>query len=251
MEIAGTKAVVTGAASGLGRAAACELVARGAEVIGLDVNGTAGAGPDGCDFPILTADVADGASVESAFAQIEERFGTLDICVNAAGVATAASMLSEKRPMSREVFERVIAINLVGAFDVMRRSAQLMATGDGEVPDGERGVIINVSSGAAFQGQRGQTAYSASKAGLIGLMLPAARELGGRGIRVLSIAPGLFMTPMAAGLPQETIDGLAASMVFPKRLGSPEDFAHLVRMLIENPYLNAETISIDAGVRMT
>lgn len=251
MEIAGTRAVVTGAASGLGRAAACALVARGAQVIGIDVNAPAEKGPEGCDFPLLTADVADGASVEAAFAQIENQFGTLNICVNAAGVATAASMLSEKRPMSRDVFERVIAINLTGAFDVMRRSALLMALNDGAGPDGERGVIINVSSGAAFQGQRGQTAYSASKAGLIGLMLPAARELGGRGIRVLSIAPGLFMTPMAAGLPQDTIDGLAASMVFPKRLGSLEDFAHLLRLLIENPYLNAETISIDAGVRMT
>lgn len=247
MQIEGRTAIVTGAASGLGLATACELVAHGAQVIGIDrhVPET----PWGCDFPIHSCDVADGESVAAVFDEIAERVGELDICVNAAGVATAASMLSATRPMSREVFESVIAVNLVGAFDVMRRSAAMMAAGP-EV-NGERGVIINVSSGAAFQGQRGQTAYSASKAGIIGMMLPAARELGSRGIRVLSIAPGLFMTPMAAGLPQETIDGLAASMVSPKRLGRPEEFAHLVRMLIENPYMNAETVSIDAGVRMT
>ncbi len=247
MLIEGRTAIVTGAASGLGLATARDLVANGARVIGIDrqVPEAVSAG----DFPIHACDVADGESVATVFDEIAERVGELHICVNAAGVATAASMLSTNRPMSREVFESVIAVNLVGAFDVMRRSAAMMAAGP-EV-DGERGVIINVSSGAAFQGQRGQAAYSASKAGIIGMMLPAARELGSRGIRVLSIAPGLFMTPMASGLPQETIDGLAASMVSPKRLGRPEEFAHLVRMLIENPYMNAETVAIDAGVRMT
>ncbi len=250
MEITATKAVITGAASGLGKACAQALRAAGAQVAILDRDTTRG--PDtaneiGAHF--AETDVTDEASVASALDAAIQAMGALNVCINCAGIATAEKTLGREGPHALETFRRTIDINLVGSFNVLRLAAARMAqnTPSG---DGERGVIVNTASVAAFDGQKGQAAYAASKAGIAGLTLPVARDLARSGIRVMAIAPGIFLTPMLTGLGQEVMDGLAADVTFPKRLGRPEEYAALARFIIENTYLNGEVIRLDGALRM-
>jgi len=261
MEIAGRVAVVTGGASGLGQATALELARAGARVIILDRDGEAasrvaaevraGAGAGHADgITPVQADVSDEQSVAQAFARVADTHGALHICVSAAGVATPGKVLRQGQPAPLAEFRQVIDVNLIGLFDVLRQAAALMARNEPAEPDGERGVIINVSSGAAWQGQRGQAAYAASKAGVIGLMLPAARDLAEHGIRVVTIAPGLFRTAMAAGLPEHVVAGLEQMALYPRRLGDPAEFAGLAGHIIRNRFINATTLALDAGMRM-
>ena len=253
MLITNATAIVTGGGSGLGAAAARRLVAGGARVAVLDRDGDAAKrvadGEPDRMFPVAV-DVADEESVASAFETIKSRFDGVHILVSAAGVATAGKVVSGGKALPLERFRSVVEVNLIGLFDVLRHASEMMI---GNEPDaeGERGVIVNVSSGAAFQGQKGQAAYAASKAGVIGLMLPVARDLARYGIRVVSIAPGLFQTGMSAGFSEELVDQLKTQILYPSRLGTPEEFAHLATHIVENRYLNATTLNLDAGQRMT
>jgi 3-hydroxyacyl-CoA dehydrogenase/3-hydroxy-2-methylbutyryl-CoA dehydrogenase len=198
----------------------------------------------------LLCDVSDPDSVTATVAAVKGSFGRIDVLVNAAGIAPAQRVLARDGEMfDLDLFRLVVSINLIGMFDVIRNVAAVMASNE-PGPTGERGVIINVASIAAFEGQVGQAAYSASKAGVVGMTLPIARDLGSVGIRVMTIAPGIMDTPLLAGAPQELRDALAKLHVFPQRLGTPEDFAHLVQAVIENPMLNGEVIRLDAAARM-
>ena len=253
MDIVDRVAVVTGAGSGLGRATALALAKAGARVAVLDRNAWAArsvAEEAGAPTVPVTVDVADRGSVTAAIAEVSGTFGRVDVCVNAAGIPNPGKVFGKSGPLDIEQFQRVIDVNLVGAFDVMRQCAELMTRNLNPGLDGERGVIINVSSGAAFEGQKGQAAYSASKAGLIGLMLPAARDLAHYGIRVVTIAPGLFDTGIFAGVDPKVVQALGTAALNPSRLGEPTEFASLVMHIIENRYINATTLSIDAGARL-
>lgn len=252
MRIDGRTAVVTGAASGLGLATAESLIEAGACVGLIDHDEAlleAACERLGERAAALCADLAVEDDVQRAVAAVTERFDGPHILVNAAGVAPARRIVDRNGPMSLDEFRRVIDVNLVGTFDVMRWCAAAMVGNDPD-DEGERGVVVNVSSGAAWQGQKGQAAYAASKAGVLGMTLPVARDLAGHGIRVLAVAPGLFDTAMASGLPEPVRESLEALALQPSRLGRPEEFAMLVRHIVENPYLNATTLSIDAGIRM-
>lgn len=238
MKILDAGALVTGGASGLGLATAAALAAAGAHVTILDL----GDPPDG--FAFERADVLSESSVQHAVNAVEN----LRIVVNCAGVATPGRTVGKSGPLALPEFERVIGINLVGTFNVVRLAAARMMTLD---PIGEeRGVIINTASVAAFDGQVGQAAYSASKAGVAGMTLPLAREFAPHLIRVMTIAPGIFETPMMAGLPQAAQDSLAAQVPHPSRLGRPAEYAALVQHIVENPMLNGETIRLDGAIRM-
>jgi 3-hydroxyacyl-CoA dehydrogenase / 3-hydroxy-2-methylbutyryl-CoA dehydrogenase len=253
MDIVDRVAVVTGAGSGLGRATALALAKAGARVAVLDRNAEAArsvAEEAGVPAVAVTVDVADRASVAAAIAEVAGTFGQVDVCVNAAGIPNPGKVFGKSGPLDIEQFQRVINVNLVGAFDVMRQCTELMTRNAEPGLDGERGVIINVSSGAAFEGQKGQAAYSASKAGLIGLMLPAARDLAQYGIRVVTISPGLFDTGIFAEVDPKVVQALGSAALNPSRLGDPSEFASLVMHIIENRYLNATTLSIDAGARL-
>jgi 3-hydroxyacyl-CoA dehydrogenase / 3-hydroxy-2-methylbutyryl-CoA dehydrogenase len=246
-----TTAVVTGGGSGLGAAAATRLAALGATVAVLDrdevaAKKTADANPERM-FPV-GVDVADEDSVSAAFEVIGARFDHINILVSAAGVAPAGKVVSGGKPLPMKDFRSAIEVNLIGLFDVLRRCAALM-TASAPGPEGERGVIVNVSSGAAFQGMKGQASYSASKAGVIGLMLPVARDLARHGIRVVTISPGLFETGMSAGFTPEVVAEVSERILYPARLGNPEEFAGIVTHIVENRYLNATTLSLDAGAR--
>lgn len=252
MKLSGRTAVVTGAGSGLGRAAAARLAGLGAQVALLDLDPArieAAANEIGKAAIAVPVDVADPEATERAIATVLERIGRIDVCVNAAGIATPGLTTNGTEPLPLEAFRRVLNVNLIGLFDVMRLCAQAM-TGN-EPVEGERGVIINVSSGAWNQGQRGQAAYAASKAGVVGLTLPVARDLARYGIRVVAVAPGLFETAMASGMSDKVRTGLEQMILNPRRLGEPDEFAALVQHIVENPYLNATTISLDAGARMS
>lgn len=249
----GAVALITGGASGLGLATAGRLAVGGARVILVDLdeeNGGEAAGSiDGAVF--IQCDVRDGGAVEKAVNGAYETAGQIDVLVNAAGVGTASRVVGRDGALfDLEVFKFTIGVNLVGAFDVLRHVAGKMM-GNAPGPTGERGVIINVASVAAFDGQIGQAAYSASKGGIVALTLPVARELGAHGIRVMTIAPGVFDTKILGMLPDEAVDALAAQAVFPKRLGDPDEFARLVESIVENPYLNGDTIRLDAATRMS
>jgi 3-hydroxyacyl-CoA dehydrogenase/3-hydroxy-2-methylbutyryl-CoA dehydrogenase len=255
MDIRGKTAIVTGGASGIGRGICDEFVGRGGQVVVFDVQEEAGQeavaalGRDQALF--LRVDVSDAEQVARGVEAAVKRFGEIHVAVNAAGVPHAAKMLDrEGKPFPLELWNQVIAINLTGTFNVTRLCAQAMAGNEAKDEAAERGVIINVASGAAWQGQSGQAAYSASKAGVIGMMLPVARDLARHGIRVLTIAPGLFDTPMVGGLPEEALDGLRKMPLFPKRLGQPSEMGSLVCSMIEIAYFNAECVSLDGGVRM-
>lgn len=250
MNVEGIAAVVTGAASGLGAATARALAAAGARVALLDLNAEAAAATAReIGGLALACDVADAASAEAAVARAAAEHGTARILVNCAGICPAARVVGRHGPAALDAFARVIEINLVGTFNLMRLVAA-GAAGLDPLADGERGVLISTASIAAYEGQIGQAAYAASKAGIVGLTLPVARELAPLGIRVCAIAPGLFETPMVQGLPQEVQDSLGAAVPFPSRLGRPDEYARLVMAILENPMLNGETIRLDGALRM-
>lgn len=246
MEIAGTTALVTGVTSGLGAATAARLLARGARVLGLDL-----AVPDAVaeGLRVVAADVASASDVEAALATLTSDDPPLRIVVNCAGIAPAQRMLSSKGVHDLDVFRRAIEVNLVGTFNVMRLGAAAMAAHDPDAT-GARGVVVNTASIAAFEGQIGQVAYAASKAGVAGMTLPAARDLARSGIRVVTIAPGIVDTPMLAGLGDDVRESLAAVVPFPHRLAQPDEFARLVETVIDHDYLNGETIRLDGALRM-
>jgi NAD(P)-dependent dehydrogenase (short-subunit alcohol dehydrogenase family) len=252
MQIASSVALVTGGASGLGEATVRAFVEAGGRAAILDRPGSRGealASALGARVAFLPADVTDEAAVGEAVRQARDRFGGLHVVVNCAGVGVAARTLSKEGPMSLGLFTKVIQVNLIGTFNVLRLAAAEMARNEPN-EEGERGVVVNTASAAAFDGQIGQAAYSASKAGVVGMTLPVARDLASLGIRVVTIAPGTFDTPMLALLPDEARQALAANIPFPRRLGRPREFALLVRQVVENPYLNGETIRLDGALRM-
>jgi NAD(P)-dependent dehydrogenase (short-subunit alcohol dehydrogenase family) len=246
VDLKNVAAVVTGGSSGLGAATAIWLTERGARVSILDRTLAAGSAP-GCHF--AQVDVTEGASVAAGLAAAESACGAARILVNCAGVAPAARIVGASGdPHPLDLFRRVIEVNLLGTFNVIAQFAARLAREDllGE----ERGVIVNTASGAAFEGQTGQCAYSASKAGVVGLTLPAARELARLAIRVVTIAPGLFSTPMLKGLPEPVQTTLLAQAPFPRRPGCPHEFAQLVEAIVRNPMLNGATIRLDGAIRM-
>ncbi len=250
MQITDTAAIITGGASGLGEATARHFRARGAEVTILDrdtARGTALAREIGAHF--AETDVTDEASVGAAIAIARREMGRVTAAINCAGIATGEKTLGRDGPHSLDGFRRTIDINLVGTFNVARLAAEEIARNPA-APDGTRGVIVNTASIAAFEGQKGQTAYAASKGGIVGLSLPMARDLSRDGIRVMAIAPGIFATPMLKGLPQEVQEGLAQDVTFPKRLGDPDEYAALARFIVECDYLNGEVIRLDGALRM-
>src|SRR3954451_8864069 len=250
MDIKGHAAVVTGGASGLGAATAEELARAGAKVACLDVNQDAAeAVAARIGGLAIRCDVADADSAAAALAAAREQHGAARILVNCAGVGPAKRIVGRDGPMPLADFQRVIAINLIGTFNMMRLAAadmQNLST----LADEERGVIISAASVAAFEGQIGQAAYSASKGGVAALTMPAAREFAQFGIRVNAIAPGIFHTPMLMALPEEAKKSLAAAVPFPKLLGRPDQFASLARHIIENTYINGEVIRLDGALRM-
>lgn len=254
MEISNKVAVVTGGASGLGRAVCELLVASHARVAIFDRNAEAGealASRLGERAIFALVDVTREDSVAAGIAKTMAAFGAIHVCVNAAGIADAAKTVSDGQPFPLDVWQKVIAVNLTGSFNVLRLAAVEMAKNT--LPEGaeERGVIINVSSGAASDGQMGQAAYSASKAGIIGMTMPIARDLADLGIRCVAIAPGLFDTPMVAGIPKKVSEAIVNRMIlFPRRMGAPAEIAMLVRSIVENSYINATCLHIDAGARM-
>ena len=249
MRIEGSGAIVAGGASGLGEATARALAARGAGALVIaDVDeerGTALADELGARF--VRTDVTDPESVEAAVAAVSG--APLRVAVNCAGVGWAERTVSKGRPHRAEPFERVIAINLIGTFNVLRFAAAAISTAE-PAGDGERGVIVNTASIAAFDGQIGQLAYSASKGGVVGMTLPAARDLSSVGVRVCTIAPGLFDTPLLATLPEEARAALGATIPFPPRLGRPDEYAALAVQVVENEMLNGEVIRLDGALRM-
>ena len=250
MDIRGQAAVVTGGGSGLGAATAHMLAAAGGKVAVLDVNDKAAAEVAiDVNGIAVHCDVTDGAGTEKALAKAAADHGPARIVVNCAGVGPAKRIVGRDGPMPLGDFARVIEINLIGTFNVMRLAAAAM---QGLPPgqDGERGIIVCTASVAAYEGQIGQAAYAASKAGVVGLILPAAREFAQFGIRVNAVAPGIFTTPMLHALPEAAQQSLAASVPFPKLLGQPPQFAALVRHMIENRYLNGEVVRLDGALRM-
>ncbi|MCK9258397.1 MAG: 3-hydroxyacyl-CoA dehydrogenase [Azoarcus sp.] len=244
--------VVTGGGSGLGAATARMLVGAGAKVVLADVNREAGeavAAELGVAAVFVTTDVTDEASAKAAIDRAVSGFGGLNGLINCAGVAPAEKVVGREGPHRLESFSRTVAINLIGSFNMIRLAADVMSKAE---PDagGERGVIVSTASVAAFDGQVGQAGYAASKAGVVGMTLPVARELSRFGIRVMTVAPGIMETPMIMGMPQEVQDSLGKMVPFPSRLGKPGEFASLVRHIIENAYLNGEVIRLDGAIRM-
>jgi NAD(P)-dependent dehydrogenase (short-subunit alcohol dehydrogenase family) len=250
MDIAGHAAVVTGGASGLGAATARMLAEAGAKVAIFDVNQKAAA-EVAIDIKgiAVDCDVTDSGATEKAFAKAAADHGTARILINCAGVGPAKRIVGRDGPMPLDDFARVISINLVGTFNAMRLAATAMQSVS-PMQDGERGIIICTASVAAYEGQIGQAAYAASKGGVVGLVLPAAREFAQFGIRVNAIAPGIFSTPMLHALPEAAQQSLAAAVPFPKLLGQPPQYAALVRHMIENQYLNGEVVRLDGALRM-
>jgi NAD(P)-dependent dehydrogenase (short-subunit alcohol dehydrogenase family) len=252
MVLAGRTVLVTGGASGLGGATADMVVAAGGRVVILDRNaetGEARARGLGDRARFVVTDVTSEADVQGAITVARETFGQIDGLVNAAGIVLAARVLGREGPHPLEDFSRVVQVNLVGTFNVTRLVAAAMAD-NAPLPSGERGVVVNTASVAAFEGQIGQAAYAASKAGIAGLTLPLAREFARIGVRVVTIAPGTFDTPLLAGLPEAARASLAQQVPFPPRLGRPEEYAALARHIFENEMLNGEVIRLDGAIRM-
>jgi len=251
MELRSVNAVVTGGASGLGRATAARIAAAGGRVAILDLPASAGADVakslNGAHF--FPADVTSASEVGAALEGARERLGGLNVLVNCAGIGTAMKTVGKNGPARLEDFTRVINVNLIGTFNCIRLAAALMA-GNDPGPDGERGVVVNTASVAAFDGQIGQAAYSASKGGIVGMTLPVARDLAELGIRVVTIAPGIFDTPLLATLPEPVRQSLARQVPFPQRLGRADEYAALACHIIENGMLNGETIRLDGAIRM-
>jgi len=250
MLLKGQAAIVTGGASGLGAATAHALAARGAKVAVCDLNAalaeTIAREIGGVAVP---CDVADAASAEAAIAKAAAAHGPARVLVNCAGIGVAQRVVGREGPMPLADFEKVIRINLIGSFNMLRLATAAMSKLE-PLDGGGRGVVINTASVAAYDGQIGQAAYSASKGGIVGMTLPIARELAQFGIRVMTIAPGLFLTPLLGSLPQEAQDSLAKAIPFPARLGRPDEYAALALHIIDNPYLNGEVVRLDASLRM-
>jgi NAD(P)-dependent dehydrogenase (short-subunit alcohol dehydrogenase family) len=252
MKIAGSTFLVTGGASGLGGATTRMLAGAGGRVVVLDVNEAAGhavAAELGASVRFARADVTREEDVKAAIALALSSFGGLHGAVNAAGIATVEKVLGKSGPHPLELFEKTLRINLAGTFNVCRLAAAALAE-QPAAESGERGVLVNTASVAAFEGQIGQAAYSASKGGIVGLTLPLARELSRHGIRVMAVAPGIFDTPLLAGLPEPARISLGQQVPFPPRLGRPDEYAALVRHILENEMLNGEVIRLDGALRM-
>ncbi|WP_071673274.1 SDR family NAD(P)-dependent oxidoreductase [Nioella nitratireducens] len=250
MDIAQAKVIVTGGASGLGAATATHFAEAGAKVTIFDRDAVRGGDmAQTPDISFAEVDVTSEDSVAAGVALAVAAMGGITAVVNCAGIVTGAKTVGSKGPFPLDAFQRTIDINLVGAFNVARLAAVEMAKNDPDA-DGERGAIVNTASVAAFDGQKGQAAYSASKAGIAGLSLPMARDMGTLGIRVNAIAPGLFLTPMLESLGPEMMEELAKDVIFPRRLGRPEEFARMARFMVEMPYLNGETVRLDGALRL-
>ena len=251
MDVKGLAAIVTGGGSGLGAETARHLAAAGAKVTVLDLNQeTVDAVAKEIGGLGLVCDVSSAADAEAAVAKAREAHGPCRIVVNCAGIAPAKRIVGRDGPMPLAAFEKVIQVNLIGSFNLLRLGAADMLAADPVNEDGERGVIISTASIAAVEGQLGQVAYSASKAGIMGMMLPAAREFAKNGVRVLTIAPGLIGTPLLLNMPQEVQDNLAGQVPFPHRFGHSSEYAKLVMHICENTMLNADTIRLDGAMRM-
>ncbi len=253
MQLDTVRAVITGGVSGLGLAVAQYIVAHGGKVALFDLNDEKGADAVAAlgegNARYFNTNVTDEAGVVASLAAAREFLGGLNVAMNCAGILGAGRVLGKEAPMPLANFQTTVMVNLVGSFNVAKAAANLMQHNE-PGQDGERGVIINTASVAAYEGQIGQAAYSASKGGVVGMTLPMARELARFGIRVMTIAPGVFWTPMVDGMPESVQQSLAASIPFPSRLGKPEDFASLVGHIIGNPYLNGETIRLDGATRL-
>ncbi|ANO50793.1 SDR family NAD(P)-dependent oxidoreductase [Woeseia oceani] len=252
MELSSAKAIVSGGASGLGLATAERVIAAGGQVVLLDINDKLG--PDsaaalGERAHFIRTDVADEASVQDAMSQAAKLMGGITLAVNCAGILLPARVLGRDGPLPAESFARSVTINLVGSFILAKEAANIMQHNE-PTADGERGLIVNTASVAAFEGQIGQAGYSASKGGVVGMMLPLAREFARLGIRVNTIAPGIFLTPMMAGLPDEVQQSLGAQVPFPPRMGRPDEYADLVVAIYGNTMINGETIRLDGAIRM-
>lgn len=250
MDINGMAAVVTGGASGLGKATAHMLAEQGAKVAIFDLNEEAGrATAEALGGIFVAANIADDASVTAALEAAERAHGVARILVNCAGIAPAVKTVGrENAPHPLDIFVRTVTVNLIGSFNVIAKFSARLAAAD-EI-DGERGVIVNTASVAAYDGQIGQAAYSASKGGVVGMTLPIARDLAQHKIRVMTIAPGIFLTPMLESFPQTVQDALGAQVPHPSRLGKPTEYAQLVESIIRNPMLNGEVIRLDGAIRM-
>jgi NAD(P)-dependent dehydrogenase (short-subunit alcohol dehydrogenase family) len=250
MKVSDIAAIVTGGGSGIGAATARHLASLGAKIAVLDINqDNAEAIAREIGGIACACDVTDAASVEAALAAATAAHGPARLAVNCAGIATASRVLGREGPHDLALFRRVVEINLIGSFNVLRLAAQAMSTLE-PMADGERGLIVNTASVAAYEGQIGQAAYSASKGGIVGMTLPAARELAKFGIRVVTMAPGLIETPLFANLSPEAVESLVASTLFPHRLGKPEELARLIQHIAENVLINGETIRIDGAIRL-
>jgi NAD(P)-dependent dehydrogenase (short-subunit alcohol dehydrogenase family) len=252
MKFSGIRAFISGGASGLGRAVAAAVVDAGGNALLFDLNpaqGAATAAELGPRAHFVGGDVTHESSIERAVSFAHERFGGLDLAVSCAGIGTAGRLIGRAGPMSAEFFRRMIEINLVGTL-LCSKAAALVMQQNPPNADGERGVILMTASIAAYDGQIGQVAYAASKGGIVAMTLPMARELASSGIRVVTIAPGVFLTPMAQSLPPEVQQSLASQVPFPTRLGHPDEYASLVAQILENVMLNGETIRLDGAIRM-
>lgn len=252
MEVSGIVALISGGASGLGEATVRRLVAHGAKVIVMDLNETRGqslAEELGPHAHFAKADVSSEEDVQNAIQLALNTFGGLHVAINCAGIGSAIKTIGKEGPHPLSVFKKVIEVNLVGTFNLIRLAAHAMERNEANA-EGERGVIINTASVAAFDGQIGQAAYSASKGGVVGMTLPIARDLARTGIRVVTIAPGLFDTPLLASLPEEARISLGQQVPFPPRLGRPAEYAQLAQQIIENAMLNGEVIRLDGAIRM-
>jgi NAD(P)-dependent dehydrogenase (short-subunit alcohol dehydrogenase family) len=254
VKLEGNTFLITGGASGLGAGCVREFVGAGANVVIVDMNKDAGqqlASELGSRARFAATNVTDEASVQAAIHTAMTEFGNLRGAISCAGIIDAQRTVTKDGPASLERFIRVIQVNLIGTFNVMRLAAAAMAQAEPLGNDGERGVIINTASVAAYDGQMGQAAYSASKGGIVSMTLPVARELARYGIRVMAIAPGVFLTPMVDQLPEAVVQSLGAQVPFPSRLGQPAEFAALARHIVENPMLNGEVIRLDGAIRMS
>ena len=252
MDLANAKAVITGGASGLGLATAQRVVGAGGQAVLLDINeeqGASSAAALGERAAFMQVDVADEKSVKRVMQRANDLMGGITLAVNCAGIATAGRTLGRDGPWPTAHFDKVIQVNLVGSYNVTKEAAAFMAQNEPN-DEGERGVIISTASIAAFEGQIGQAAYSASKGGVIGMMLPLAREFAQFGIRVNTIAPGVFLTPMVAGMPEEVQESLGRQVPFPPRLGKPEEYADTVQFIYGTAMVNGETIRVDGAIRM-
>jgi len=248
---AGHVAIVTGGASGLGAATASALANAGMRVALFDLaEGPGQAHAQSIDGIFCKVDVSDPASVAAGIVQVQADLGTPRVLVNCAGIGPAAKTISRGAAHDAALFDKVIRINLIGSFNCASQAAALMVGADPLGPDGASGVIINTASVAAYEGQVGQVAYAASKGGIVGMTLPMARDLADKGVRVCTIAPGLFMTPMLAGLPAEVQQSLGVQVPFPSRLGAPAEYGKLVCHILDNPMLNGEVIRLDGAIRM-